>query len=141
MAAWVVVSRDGRSAIWLTHEWYSRSWGWDEAAQRSIFAPDLGWNQPTALLAAAALLALLVLAGGPLLKLILRLTKKTGDDPRRQLRRPASQQTLDRPDGSKLLVKMYGPADGPPLVLTHGWGLNSDEWAYAQAELENTSGW
>ncbi len=122
-------------AICLGHEWYARSWAWDEALQRSVFAPDWGWNAPTALLAGALLLTLIAVAGGPLLKLILRLTKRTGDDPRAAMTAPAAEQRLQRPDGSELQVKMYGPADAPPLVLTHGWGLNSDEWAYAHREL------
>jgi pimeloyl-ACP methyl ester carboxylesterase len=29
-----------------------------------------------------------------------------------------------------LQVESYGPDDAPPIILTHGWGLNSTEWYY-----------
>ena len=64
-------------AIWLTgllaigivaggahyaHGWYRRSWSFDSAVQQSVFAPDLGWNEPTLFLALAILLFLVALA-------------------------------------------------------------------------------
>ena len=42
---------------------------------------------------------------------------------------------IRRPDGSELRVETYGPDDAPPLVLTHGWGANSDEWYYQKQHL------
>ena len=30
---------------------------------------------------------------------------------------------------------MYGPADGPTIVLTHGWGANATEWYYLKKQL------
>ena len=30
---------------------------------------------------------------------------------------------------------MYGPADGPTIVLTHGWGANATEWYYLKKHL------
>ncbi len=38
-------------------------------------------------------------------------------------------------DGTELQVEVYGPPDAPPLLLTHGWGLNSTEWYYAKQAL------
>jgi pimeloyl-ACP methyl ester carboxylesterase len=35
-------------------------------------------------------------------------------------------------------VESYGPADGPPLVFTHGWGADSTEWYYARKQLADT---
>lgn len=122
-------------AVYFGHEWYARSWVWDETLRTSAFAPDLGWNGPTWILLGALLLGLLALAGGPILKAVLRLTKPTGDDPRAAALMPTAQQRLQRPDGSELQVKIYGAAGAPPLVLSHGWGLNSDEWVYAHREL------
>lgn len=122
-------------AIALGHEWYARSWAWDEELRQSVFAPEFGWNGPTALLAGALLLGAIAVMGGPILKAVLRLTKKSGDDPRASAMPPATEQRLRRPDGSELQVKLFGPADGPPLILTHGWGLNSDEWVYAHRDL------
>ncbi|MES2572312.1 MAG: alpha/beta fold hydrolase, partial [Verrucomicrobiota bacterium] len=47
----------------------------------------------------------------------------------------ASRQKLERPDGSKIEVEFYGPEDAQPIVLTHGWGLDSNEWTYLKREL------
>ena len=44
-------------------------------------------------------------------------------------------QRLRRPDGSELQVECYGPPDAPPIVLTHGWGVNSTEWYYVKKHL------
>ena len=48
-----------------------------------------------------------------------------------------SQQRLRRPDGSELQIEFYGPEDGTPIVLTHGWGLDSREWNYLKRELSD----
>ena len=42
---------------------------------------------------------------------------------------------LTRPDGTALHVERYGLADGPTVILTHGWGMNSTEWYYAKRAL------
>ena len=42
---------------------------------------------------------------------------------------------ITRPDGSELQVECYGPADAPPIVMTHGWGCNSTEWFYPKKDL------
>jgi len=42
---------------------------------------------------------------------------------------------IRRADGSDLRVEIYGPDDAPPLVLTHGWGANADEWYYQKQHL------
>jgi pimeloyl-ACP methyl ester carboxylesterase len=34
-------------------------------------------------------------------------------------------------------VECYGPVDGPPLILTHGWGMNSTEWYYLKQRLRD----
>ncbi|MHC5540553.1 alpha/beta fold hydrolase [Singulisphaera rosea] len=43
--------------------------------------------------------------------------------------------TISRPDGSELRVECYGPAEGQPIVFTHGWGANSTEWFYQKRYL------
>lgn len=55
------------------------------------------------------------------------------DPPR--MTRERTVQKVQRPDGSELHVEFYGPEDGPPIVLTHGWGMNSTAWHYAKREL------
>ncbi len=125
-------------AIYLGHEWQRRSWGWDAVAQQSVFAPHFGWNEATLLLALALLLAVIVLCGGTLVKVLLRLTSRktsnAADDPR-IAPEPTSRERLRRPDGSELQVEFYGLADAPPMILTHGWGLDSAEWNYLKREL------
>lgn len=44
---------------------------------------------------------------------------------------------LQLSDGSKVHYQINGAVDGPTVILTHGWGLDSDEWCYARQELGN----
>jgi pimeloyl-ACP methyl ester carboxylesterase len=122
--------------VYLGHEWQQRSWAWDPVRLESVFAPSFGANEETALLVGAVLLLLIVLAGGSIVKGILRLTSrsKPNDDPRVSPK-PVSVQRIRRPDGSELVVEVYGAADGIPIVLTHGWGFHSAEWNYLKREL------
>ena len=49
--------------------------------------------------------------------------------------RTGEKHRIRRPDGSELQVECYGPADGPPVILTHGWGATSTEWYYLKKHL------
>lgn len=124
--------------IYFAHEWQRRSWGWDSVRMESVFAPNFGWNEETMLLVGALALLLVVLAGGSLVKAILRLTSgsKPNDDPS-IAPKPTSVQRLRRPDGSELQVEFYGAPDAIPIVLTHGWGLHGAEWNYLKRELSD----
>jgi pimeloyl-ACP methyl ester carboxylesterase len=63
------------------------------------------------------------------------------------LRRPGAEepkfmrsqtvQRLPRPDGSVLQVEFFGPEDGQPIILSHGWGPNSTVWYYAKRQLSD----
>lgn len=46
--------------------------------------------------------------------------------------------TLRAADGSVLHVEYDGPADGPVIVLTHGWALDSAAWYSVRRELAKT---
>ncbi len=48
---------------------------------------------------------------------------------------PHSTYQLDRPDGARLHVNVLGKTDGPTLIFTHGWTLNSSAWDYIISEL------
>ncbi len=54
------------------------------------------------------------------------------DEPREQR---ADGHFVQAPDGSSLRVETFGRTDGPTLVLTHGWGLNSTAWWYTKRAL------
>ncbi len=93
---------------------------------------QFGLNGPTALLVGGLALVAFSLGGGIVLSP--SLWRRRGPDEPKQLRTGEVRRLL-RPDGSQLQVELYGPADGPPVVLTHGWGLDSGEWYYAKKRL------
>lgn len=51
--------------------------------------------------------------------------------------RRGAGRVLRGASGSSLYVEETGPADAPPIVLTHGWGLDSTIWAYARDALSS----
>jgi pimeloyl-ACP methyl ester carboxylesterase len=124
----------------LGHEWYRRSWSYDPALQRSSFDPQLGWNELTLMLAGALLLGFIAIAGKLLVKAVLGAgtKRKTGEESPYAAPTPTREQRIERPDGSVLQVKLYGPEDSTPIVATHGWGMNSTEWNYLVRELSSS---
>lgn len=72
--------------------------------------------------------------GGRFISLPL-LRRKGADEPKRI--RSRTVQRLPRPDGSVLQVEFYGPEDGQPIILSHGWGPNSTVWYYAKRQLSD----
>lgn len=93
-----------------------------------------GWDGPTALLAGGlALLLWSGLGGFVTPKLWLR---RGDDEPTAE--RAGEHHRVDRPDGTRLHVEVSGPADGPPVVLTHGWGADATEWYYLRRHLART---
>lgn len=100
---------------------------WDRVA---AWRPGL--DARTAMLAGAVLLLLGAAAGRSILGLV------SGD-------RPASDDELTlnggeprrlrRPDGTELYVEAFGPAGAPAVVLTHGWGMDANEWVHAVRAL------
>ena len=54
--------------------------------------------------------------------------------PRSKLQ-PHTTYQLERPDGARLHVNVLGKTDGPTLIFTHGWTLNSSAWDYITGEL------
>jgi pimeloyl-ACP methyl ester carboxylesterase len=57
------------------------------------------------------------------------------DEPQRT--RSGTVRTLTQPDGTTIHAEVYGPPNGPILVLTHGWGVSSTEWYYAKRHLSD----
>jgi pimeloyl-ACP methyl ester carboxylesterase len=122
------------AGIYLLREWYLRAWEYSPTLERAVFDPNFGWNGQTALLLGGLALIVWALAGGLILRLFAGLgSASRHDDPPRHTR-GGTVHRLRRPDGSELQVESYGPADGTPVILTHGWGLNSTEWYYQWGE-------
>jgi pimeloyl-ACP methyl ester carboxylesterase len=96
-----------------------------------VIAPRLGLNRETARLLGGILLIAWSLGGGRLLSP--RLRRRVGGNGPTSL--TGESRHLRLPDGTELLVRTFGPPDGDPIVLTHGWGLDSDEWCYAVRAL------
>ena len=48
---------------------------------------------------------------------------------------PVDSKRITRPDGAQIHVNILRRSNGPVIVLTHGWSLNSSVWSYAQREL------
>lgn len=125
----------GLYALW---EWYQRAREYDPSLDRYIFDPHWGFNSQTALLALALGLLLWTFAGRLILMPLLGRPPQSNPDDRLPADvAPAATQRLARPDGSELHVEFYGPEDGPPIVLTHAWSLDSSEWKYLKRHLSD----
>ncbi len=90
-----------------------------------------GLDKPTALLTAGLLLSMFSLGAGRLFYPLLRRPGKDEPSSSRSDRRVR----LQRPDGTELNIEEFGKSDGPTVILTHGWGMDSTEWYYAKKEL------
>lgn len=107
---------------------------------RRVFRFEPGANKETAYLAGGIALLLWATVGGLFGRSLTMLmgnqkqaSGRINDDPRDE--RTGEVHELARPDGSKLRVECYGPADAPPIVFSHGWGANSTEWYYPKKSL------
>jgi pimeloyl-ACP methyl ester carboxylesterase len=65
--------------------------------------------------------------------IILLLVARRDRRPTRAVR--ADGQMIASPTGSSLYVETHGPADAPPIIFTHGWGMDSTFWNYAKEDL------
>jgi pimeloyl-ACP methyl ester carboxylesterase len=111
----------------------------DEDARVLRVVPwHFGFNRGTAELLGGLALTLCSLGGGSLGYPLLR--RRGNNDPRSEDDDPKETRDglvhrIPRPDGTVLQAEVYGPADGPTIVMTHGWGVNSTEWYYAKTQL------
>lgn len=110
----------------------------DQAAQNQLqFVgdehPPFGANRETAWLVVGGLCMAWSLAGRWLVP-VLGL-KRSGDAPQKD--RHSEVRKVTRPDGTVLHVEISGSEDRPPVIFTHGWGMDRKEWSYARSELEN----
>ncbi len=93
---------------------------------------QFGFNRETAFLLGGLALLVWSLGGGLLVSP--RLLRRSSPDQPKTVD-PGNVQRIRLDDGSELHVQCFGPADGDPVVLTHGWGLDHNEWCYAVKEL------
>jgi pimeloyl-ACP methyl ester carboxylesterase len=111
----------------------------DEPGRR-VFRFEPGMNRETAYLSAGVALLFWAVVGGWVRRAVWMMLGgpkpaqgATADEPRDE--RTGEVHRITRPDGSELRVECYGPADAPPVVMTHGWGCNSTEWFYPKKNL------
>ena len=90
---------------------------------------QFGWNKETAWLLGGAALLLWSVGGGFSWTSLLR---RSGEGAPKTSRGSGEVHWIKRRDGTELYVEIHGAPNGIPLVLTHGWGLDIDEWFYAK---------
>lgn len=107
---------------------------------RRVFRFEPGMNRETAYLATGVALLAWAVVGGWVRQAVSMMLGgpkpaqgPAADEPRDD--RTGEVHRITRPDGSELRVECYGPADAPPVVMTHGWGCNSTEWYYPKRNL------
>ena len=76
-------------------------------------------------------LALWLLAGRWILVALIAKPDRPGD--RLELKRENGRMLED--GGAPIYIEEHGPSDGVPVVLTHGWGLDSRMWHQAKQAL------
>jgi pimeloyl-ACP methyl ester carboxylesterase len=104
----------------------------DRGAERvRVVTWQFGWNRETAFLLGGLTLVAWSFGGRWIGRPWFR--RRGEDEPREE--QGGDTQRLQRPDGTELHVELHGPPDGVPVILTHGWGLDSQEWYYARKEL------
>ncbi|HVJ82353.1 MAG TPA: alpha/beta fold hydrolase [Planctomycetia bacterium] len=86
---------------------------------------EFGWNKETMwLLSGLEFILSSFLLGWIWPKLL----RRAGEGTLQTWRGTGEVRRLSRGDGTELHIEMHGPEDGIPIVLTHGWGLDLDEW-------------
>ena len=112
----------------------------DAVTEHRVFRFAPGMNRETAYLGMGAALVAWAAVGGYARRSVSTwlggpkpAQGPAADEPRDD--RTGEVHRITRPDGSELQVECYGPADAPPIVMTHGWGCNSTEWFYPKKDL------
>jgi pimeloyl-ACP methyl ester carboxylesterase len=128
----VIEAREGlRGAEANDRELAERNLG-DRIARAEAEAPGRTWKDWAILAGAIFCLTISFLGFLPASAL---LGNASGKDPVDIV----AQRTLniDRPDGTRLFVQISGKSEGPTLLMTHGWSLDSSAWKYLHPELSS----
>jgi pimeloyl-ACP methyl ester carboxylesterase len=111
------------TAGYLLWSWYQGEWLTD--ANGALYRVRNDWRLWTAL----GLLAWSFLGRAIMLPLLAR------SDKRRTSPERGAGQTVVGASGSTIYVEHHGPVGAPPIIFTHGWGLDSTIWRYAKEDL------
>jgi len=111
------------AVIYFAWTWWNGELYVDDAGATVRLRED--WRLWTAL----ALVAFSALGRFPVLLLIAR----PDTDPTRPMR--GDGETVESPTGAVLYVETEGSPDGPVVIATHGWGLDSTIWRYLKRDL------
>lgn len=98
----------------------------------SLWRPDLDWTT-AALIGSIIFLATSLFGQWIASPLIFK--RKGEDDP--NFKRTGEVYKVKRPDGTVLQVEFYGPEEGQPIILTHGWSNDSAVWYYVKKHLSH----
>lgn len=60
-----------------------------------------------------------------------------GDTDPSRAERGETSTIIESPTGSRLYVEVHGQANGPTVILTHGWGLDGTIWFYLRRTLSS----
>src|SRR4029077_13867841 len=126
LAFWIILARRHRRCGLSGTRVAATVVGEDPVLKQSVFAPNFGSNKETMLFAVAMILTLLALAGGTIVKGILRLIsreKRTSTQILAERTTPRSSDCID-PTGPSC----RSSSTDPRIILTHGWGLDTHEW-------------
>ncbi|MDB5386867.1 MAG: cpo [Planctomycetaceae bacterium] len=88
------------------------------------------WNKQSAILFGGVFL-ILWSCGGRYLRPSYLLAKKAERRPKLST---GEVHRLQRPDGTEIHMEISGPPQATTVILTHGWSLSREEWAYLQQD-------
>lgn len=131
-----IVFRDDSSPVAETglSEWQEQNVRMQQLTpiqRRATWRP--GFDRATTMLGCGTFLLLMSVAGRWLHPSLMFLNRKEVSP---ALPIGESHQLKGR-DGSQLHIKTYGSASLPTIILTHGWVMNHQEWAYLITGLQN----
>ncbi len=103
----------------------------EKTVERSTSLPESLSDKAVSLPLALGLILLLFSFAG---RHFVHLAVPSGSDEPKELH-SGLVRYLQRPDGTKIRVEIFGRQDAPALVFTHGWGTSQTEWYYAKRDL------
>jgi pimeloyl-ACP methyl ester carboxylesterase len=110
-------------AMYLLYDWYDGELIRDTDGIARVYREE--WK----LWAGGALLAWSLLGRFPLLWILAR----KDADPTRPAR--SQGRTIQSTSGATLYLEDHGSVHAPPIILTHGWSMDSTFWFYAKRDL------